>query len=101
MKTLKLLKEEYAILFCQYPSWEELLNDIPHHDIENHTDEVAKLFAKEVAKEALKNASENAEFIAEHQFYEETIKDSVDNVGSHLVFIDKQSILNESNIPEL
>lgn len=63
--------------------------------------EAMKEYAKEVAKESLKNASENAEFVAEHQFYEETIKDSVDNVGSHLVFIDKQSILNESNIPEL
>lgn len=63
--------------------------------------EAMKEYAIEVAKEALKNASDNAEFIAEHQFYEETIKDRVDNVGSHLVFIDKQSILSETNIPKL
>ena len=83
MKTLELLKEEYAILFCQYPSWEELLNDIPHHEIEKHTDEVAKLFAKEVAKEALKNASEN--FLGASDFARDT----------------RESILNESNIPSL
>lgn len=91
MRTLELLKEEYAILFCQYPSWEELLNDIPHRDIENHTDEVAKLFAKEVANEALKNASENAKLCG---YWSYKHHDYVNDV-------DKQSILNESNIPKL
>lgn len=86
MKTLELLKEEYAILFCQYPSWEELLNDIPHHEIEKHTDEVAKLFAKEVAKEALRNASEKATYIL----------DANDEV--HII---KSSITSEENIPTL
>lgn len=99
MKTLELLKEEYAILFCQYPSWEELLNDIPSHEVEKHTDEIAKLYAKEVAQEALRNASDNATLNKETQYtgglgitgllYEESL------------VIDKQSILNESNIPEL
>lgn len=93
MKTLELLKEEYAILFCQYPSWEELLNDIPHHEIEKHTDEVAKLFAKEVAKEALKNASEKALILLSACLGE----NSIDFCPS----VDKQSILNESNIPTI
>lgn len=57
-------------------------------------------YATEYAKEALRLASENAEFIAEHQFYEETIKDRIDNVGSHLVSIDKHSILSENNLPK-
>lgn len=85
MKTLELLKEEYAILFCQYPSWEELLNDIPHHEIEKHTDDVAKLFAIEVAKESLKNAFELMEY--EYSDYEETADFSL--------------IINESNIPSI
>lgn len=90
MKTLELLKEEYAIIFCQYPSWEELLNDIPSHEIEKHTDEVAKLFAQEVAREALRNASENA--MLRHDYEDYPI--STD-------WIDKNTILDESNIPEL
>lgn len=111
MKTLELLKDEYAILFCQYPSWEELLNDIPHHDIENHTDEVAKLFAKEVAKETLKNASENvkltlSEFSKRKDgstgWNEVTLKDNlyIINDGCNIV-ANKQSVLNETNIPSL
>jgi len=100
MKTLEEIKEEYAVLYCQYPSWEDFINDIPSHEVESHMNEVAKIYSTEYAKEALRLASENAEFIAEHQFYEETIKDRVDNVGSHLVFINKQSILSENNLPK-
>lgn len=105
MKTLELLKEEYAILFCQYPSWEELLNDIPHHDIENHTDEVAKLFAKEVAKEALKNASEKSQLMMYYIDEEDTTNVDILNFKHRRIqscyAVPKQSILNESNIPEL
>ena len=67
--------------------------------IEDWQVEAMQEYANEYAKEALRLASESAKFIAEHQFYEETIKDSVDNVGSYLVFIDKQSILSENNLP--
>lgn len=47
-------------------------------------------FAKEVAREALKNASENADTI-----------EIPDAYGSTIDVVDKQSILDESNIPEL
>jgi len=36
-------------LYCQYPSWEEFINDIPSHEIEKHTDAVAIIFATQVA----------------------------------------------------
>lgn len=50
--------------------------------------EAMKEYAKEVAKEALKNASEN-------------VKTIVYNEIDEIYEIDKQSILNESNIPSL
>mgnify|MGYP003474487105 CR=1 FL=1 len=96
MKTLEQIKEEVAIELYNAP-WSSI---IPYDIDEEIVNKIAKYYAYECAKEALRLASESAEFIAEHQFYEETIKDSVDNVGSHLVFIDKQSILSESNLPK-
>lgn len=47
IKSIELIKDEYATLVCIYPSWEELLNDIPSHEIESHTDEVATRYAQQ------------------------------------------------------
>lgn len=47
IKSIEQIKDEYATLVCIYPSWEELLNDIPSHEIESHTDEVAEHYAQQ------------------------------------------------------
>ena len=103
MKTFNKLEDELAIELG-YGSAEEYLDEIRgtfyfEQRLIKFYKEIAKRYADECAKEALRLASENAEFIAEHQFYEETIKDSVDNVGNYLVFVDKDSILSENNLP--
>ena len=88
MKTLEEIKEEYAVLYCQYPSWEDFINDIPSHEVESHMNEVAKIYSTEYAKEALRLASENADTI------------EVDNGYGLIDVVDKQSILSESNLPK-
>lgn len=54
-------------------------------------------FAEEVAKESLKNASENAKC----SFNREKIIDSDGELQVIVQSIDKQSILDENNIPRL
>ena len=92
MKSLEQIKEEYA-KEVGYFDFDDLITNSPTWDSEYEV--VAKRYATEYAKEALRLASESAEFIAEHQFYEETIKDRIDNVGSHLVSIDKGITMNK------
>ena len=87
MKTLSEVKDEYA-KELGWPSWYYfLLNaDGTRQVLDSDYDEVAKLYAKEVAREALRNAADNAELLEEdYEYYD----------------VDKQSILNESNIPKL
>lgn len=77
-----------------YPLEDILQNLTPEQILEE-----VNIFARSLAKEALKNASENATLNKETQYtgglgitgllYEESL------------VIDKQSILNESNIPTL
>lgn len=57
MKNLKQIKEEYAIVYCRYPSWEDFINNIARHEVEDHMNEIAKRYADGCVKEALKNAS--------------------------------------------
>ena len=89
MKTLEDIKEEYA-RENGFDDWVEILFGTNKPvELEDYFDKITKLYAKEVAREALKNASENACLI-------ESIRNSA-------VYdtIDKQSILDESNIPEI
>lgn len=100
MITLEEIKDEYATE-KGYSDWCSLYKEHVFRigEFENRMNEVAKRYAKEVAMEALKNASENATFNKETQYtggfgitgllYEESL------------VIDKQSIINESNIPKL
>ena len=60
--------------------------------LEEAIDKVAKRYAKEVAREALKNASESA---TTTQGY------CSDGWTPSVKVVDKQSILNESNLPEI
>jgi|SRR5690606_28384529 len=60
-----------------------------HEDLDEVIDEVAKRYAKEVAREALKNASEEATIRLDYEEY--TSSD----------WIDKLTIIDESNIPEI
>lgn len=98
MKSLKQIKEEYAI-YHAYCDWNELIysNDDPNY-IDKCNDEVSKIHAKEVAKQALINASEKA--VMCNKFGNDVGKFCFD-VNEIKIFIDKQSILNESNIPTL
>lgn len=66
-----------------------ILNNLETEDI---VEEINN-YAKEVAKEALKNASVNAEVVCE-------LANIYDPYSTYFE-VDKQSILNESNIPKL
>ena len=57
--------------------------------LEEAIDKVAKRYAKEVAREALKNASDEVAIRLDYEDYASS------------EWIDKRTILNESNIPEL
>lgn len=106
MKTLEEIKDNYVmdkfLASHELDTWVDFQNYFASRHpewFEQHNDEILKLYAIEVAKEALKNASENATINKETQYtgglgisgllYEETL------------VIDKESILNESNIPNL
>lgn len=97
MKTLEHIKEEYAIVYCQYPSWGDFINDIPNHDVESHMNEVAEIYATEYAKEALRLASENATIV--NKFGNDIGSYTFDNIG-YKVWINKQSILSDYNLPK-
>lgn len=73
---------------------EDILNNLLIEDIV----EEVNIYAKEVAKEALKNASENVKM---KEGYRRPPFGSFDYIGTHYKVVDKQSILNESNIPKL
>lgn len=60
--------------------------------------EEVNIFAKEVAKESLKNASDNVKM---KEGDRRPPLGSFDYIGTHYTVVDKKSILNESNIPEL
>lgn len=71
-----------------YDDWNEVIYSSSDPDtLDKACDEVAKRYAKEVAKQALKNASENALIKYNEHFGTRTI--------------DKESILDENNIPEI
>ena len=94
MKTLEEIKQERAYEM-DYSDWEEFIYGVDDPNIlDMEFDEVANRFAREVAREALKNASESAK----------TFDANEGKCGGFLppvLWIDKQSILNEKNIPEL
>lgn len=93
MKTLEQIKEEYAIVYCQYPSWEDFINDIPSCEVESHMDEVAKIYAEEYARKALMLASENFKMkLRENYMYL--------HMNDEWREVDKQSILSENNLPK-
>lgn len=74
---------------------EEILYDQTGMLAENHPSisEAMKQYAKEVAKEALKNASENVMLLLTPSL---GVNDLIWDYS-----VDKESILNESNIPNL
>lgn len=95
MKTLEDIKDEYANE-CGRDSWEDYFkwNELCHMPLSHMQvahDEIAKRFALEVAKEALKNAADNAKLDAEWSY---SVNDVVHSV-------DKQSIIDENNIPKI
>lgn len=94
MKTLQEIKDEYAEKkgFDAFDNWDDLVDYFVYWDFDelhNCIDDVMKEYAIEVAKEALRNASDNAE-----------LKESIRHSAIYDT-IDKNSILDESNIPQL
>lgn len=110
MKNLDQIKEEYATsLNDDYGTytWQSLISGNGTRNMEHHHDAVAKLYAKEVATETLKNASDNAnieeydvsrreKYICKNGRYSYSGDES-----EVRVYVNKQSILNETNIPKL
>lgn len=93
MKTLEEIKEEYA-KELGWNGWGDLLLNAggTRQILDRDYNEAAKRYAKEVAREALKNASENAGTKQEY---------CSDGWTPSVRVVDKRSILDESNIPEL
>lgn len=97
MKTLKEIKEEVALEY-DWVDWICFLSDCPEYEKDFVINEVARRYAIEVAKESLKNASENANIMDDEgdlcdRYYDSEI--------DTFCFVNKQSILNENNIPRL
>lgn len=92
MKTLQIIKEEYA-KEVGFENWEQLLKKLNLAVYAQHdNDIVTRRFAIEVAKKALINASETAL----------VIEGDCGEFGTYRPpFVYKKSILNESNIPKL
>ena len=86
MKTLQQIKD-YVAYKHGWKDWKSCLEY--GGETEEIIDEIAKLYAKEVAMEALKNASDEVAIRLDYEDY--TSSD----------WIDKRTILNESNIPEI
>lgn len=95
MRTLQDIKDIYAQKQGKgYKNWPEFyLKEILENEginSEYHFDFVSKMYAFEASIESLKNAGENADTI------------EIDNAyGSTIDVVCKQSILSETNIPEL
>lgn len=100
MKTLSEIKADVAQEFGYksnyvFNAYEQLIinpHGLTYKVLNDSVNEVAKRYAKEVAREALRNASENA---TTTQGY------CSDGWTPSVKVVDKQSILNEDNIPEL
>lgn len=75
----------------------EILYNLSPEEIE----EEAHNYAKEVAREALKNAAENAIMKYHCGHFKTDTPTQYHQHGADNIQIDKQSILNEQNIPEL
>lgn len=101
MKTLEEIKNEYAYSIShKYDTliWKSMLSRNSTRNMDQHYDNVAKLYAKEVAMQALKNAAANSTLEDEDgRERGESVYDYYDN----RVSISKESILNKNNIPEM
>lgn len=93
MKTLEQIKEEYA-KELGYSSWNAIGYDANYS---KRTDEVARRYATECAKESLRLASENATIV--NRFGNDIGCYSFD-INRNKIWINKQSILSESNLPK-
>lgn len=97
MKTLDEIKNDVCLEYGYY-TYSIAVSDFKQGRMDAKTFNcIVKDIAREVAKEALKNASDNAKCT----FDRETINDSDGDSQIIVQSIDKQSILNESNIPKL
>lgn len=91
MKTLEEIKDEVA-KEKGFVSWDNLVfvNAGFIWVVQPFNDEATKRFALEVAKDALRNAAENARLDYQYFQFEDAIP-----------FVNKESIISETNIPEL
>lgn len=106
MKTLDEIKEEWAKNHS-YENYKEFMDLTKQCDasqvfiMDGVVNKIAKLYAKEVAREALKNASENAIMKYHCGHFKTDTPTQYHQQGADNIQIDKQSIINERNIPEL
>lgn len=109
MKTLEEIKDEYAREFgyksnLVFNAYEQLIinpHGLTYKVLNDSVNEVAKRYAKEVAREALRNASENAKAVRIAKDGSWSSISPMIRTAKALHYVDKQSILNESNIPKL
>lgn len=95
MKSLEEIKNEVSELVISWDWSRDSVDVISNSEyIQTIITEVAKRYAIEVAKEALKNASENVKMKLKEDY-----KDL--HMNNDWNEIDKQSILSETNIPEI
>ena len=98
MKTLEEIKNDVCLEYGYY-TYSIAVSDFKQGRMDTKTFNcIVRDIAKEVAKEALKNASENVKM---KEGDRRPPFGSFDYIGTHYTLVDKQSILNESNIPKL
>lgn len=99
MKTLDEIKEEVA-LDDNFNSWQILFESCAMYDygrLEKAIKEIAKRYATEYAKEALRLSSENATIV--NKFGNDIGYYTFDS-SRNKIWVNKQSILHESNLPK-
>ena len=105
MKTLEEIKDEVA-QEMGFLDWVEMFYEEGYEIGDSGIDEVARRYAKEVARESLRNAADKYQDML-YYVVEETDSNirGVLNIERRTLqpcyAVPKQTILNESNIPEL
>ena len=98
MRTLEEIKNDVCLEYGYY-TYSIAVSDFKNGRMCTKTFNcIVRDIAKEVAKEALNNASENVKM---KEGDRRPPLGSFDYIVTHYTVVDKQSILNESNIPEL
>lgn len=94
---LEEIKNEYA-KEKSYDNWTDFINDEAHWMVEKHMNEICEIFAKECCQASLEKASENTTMTFHDGFHKTNEPKKYYQIGADNLQINKESIVQESNI---